>query len=65
MRFTRNIGNIVLDLNDLETLDNVVLGGMDTATVGNLAGTDLRTVNVRLSGTLGGTAATRSPTPWS
>ncbi len=54
VRFTRNLGNIVMDLNDLERLDNSLLGGTDTTTIGNLAGTDLKTVNVRLSGTLGG-----------
>ena len=56
MRFTRNIGNIVMDMNDVETLDINALGGTDTIIVGDLAGTDLIDVNVNLAGTIGGTA---------
>ena len=29
MRFTRNVGNIVMDLNDVETIDVNALGGAD------------------------------------
>ncbi len=54
VRFTRNLGNIIMDVNDVETLENSLLGGADITTVRNLAGTDLKTVNVRLSGTPGG-----------
>jgi Ca2+-binding RTX toxin-like protein len=53
--FTRNIGNIVMDLDDVENLDVNALGGADTFTVNNLAGTDLTSANVDLFGTLGGT----------
>ena len=56
VRFTRNLGNIVMDMNDVETLDINALGGTDTVTVGNLSGTDLVDVNVNLGGTIGGTA---------
>jgi Ca2+-binding RTX toxin-like protein len=56
VRFTRNIANIVMDLDDVETLDLNALGGTDTATVNHLAGTDLGTVNINLAGVIGGTA---------
>ncbi|HEY6640751.1 hypothetical protein [Povalibacter sp.] len=55
-RFTRNLGNIVMDLNDVETIDLRALGGTDTLTVNTLSGTDVKRVNVDLAGTIGGTA---------
>ena len=33
VRFTRNLGNIVMDLNDVESIDLNALGGADTTTV--------------------------------
>jgi Ca2+-binding RTX toxin-like protein len=54
--FTRDIGNIVMDLNDVETIDLNALGGPDTLTVNDLSGTDLTALNVSLAGTLGGAA---------
>ncbi|MBP3959651.1 hypothetical protein J8F10_30770 [Gemmata sp. G18] len=56
VRFTRNIANIVMDLNDVEAIDLNALGGADTVTVNNLAGTDLKTVNINLAGTINGAA---------
>jgi Ca2+-binding RTX toxin-like protein len=56
VRFTRNLGNIVMDLDDVETLDIRALGGADRVSVGSLAGTDLGSVNVDLAGTIGGMA---------
>ena len=56
VRFTRNLGNIVMDLNDVETIDLNALGGTDTVTVNDLTGTDVTEVNVNLAGTIGGTA---------
>jgi len=53
--FTRNLGNIVMDLDDVETLDLNMLGGVDALTVNPLTGTDLTNVNVDLAGTIGGT----------
>jgi len=44
VRFTRDIANIVMDLNDTELIDVKALGGADTVTVNDLSGTDLRTV---------------------
>lgn len=57
VRFTRNIGNIIMDLNDVEALDVHALNGTDTITLDDLAGTALTQANVFLAGTLGGTAA--------
>ena len=54
--FTRNLGNIVMDLNDVEPIDVNALGGADTTTVNDLSGTDVTEVNVDLAGTIGGTA---------
>ena len=56
VRFTRNVGNIVMDLNDVESIDLNALGGADTLTVNDLSGTDLAQINTNLAGTLGGTA---------
>jgi Ca2+-binding RTX toxin-like protein len=61
VRFTRNLGNIVMDLNDLEKIDLNALGGTDGATVNDLTGTDLTTININLAGTLGGTAGDTQP----
>ena len=54
--FTRNVGNIVMDLNDVETITLNTFGGVDTVTVNDLTGTDVTTVAVNLAGTLGGGA---------
>ena len=53
--FTRNLGSIVMDVNDVETLDFNALGGTDQITVNDLTGTDVVEVNVNLAGTPGGT----------
>jgi Ca2+-binding RTX toxin-like protein len=47
-RLTRDVANIVMDMNDVETIDLKTLGGADTVTVGDLSGTDVRQVNVDL-----------------
>ncbi len=54
VRFTRNIGNVVMDLNDLEQIDLNTLGGADTLTVNDLTGTDVTRIDVDLAGTIGG-----------
>jgi Ca2+-binding RTX toxin-like protein len=54
--FTRNLGNIVMDLDDVETINLNALGNADTLTVNDLSGTDVTEVNVNLAGTIGGTA---------
>ena len=39
--FTRDVANIAMDLNGIESIDFNALGGADTVTVNNLAGTDV------------------------
>jgi len=56
VQFTRNLGNIVMDLNDVERIDLNALGSTDTLTVNDMSGTDLVEVNVNLAGTIGGNA---------
>jgi Ca2+-binding RTX toxin-like protein len=54
--FTRNLGNIVMDLDDVEVIDLNALGGTDTTTINDLSGTDMVEINIDLAGTIGGTA---------
>jgi len=46
--FTRNIGNIVMDTDDVEALTVNALAGMDNVTVNDLASTDITNVNQNL-----------------
>jgi len=46
--FTRNIGNIVMDTDDVETLTVNALAAADTVTINDLAATDIAAVNVNL-----------------
>ena len=52
--FTRNIGNITMDLNDVERIDVTARGGADHIAVHDLSGTDVTQVDVDLAGTPGG-----------
>src|SRR5262249_41232532 len=52
--FTRNLGNIVMDLNGIEALDLNALGGADQVTVDDLAGTGLSQANADLASAIGG-----------
>ena len=61
LRFFRDVANITMDTNDVETVDFRALGGADTVTVGDLTGTDVRTVKTDLA-RAGGPPATVSPT---
>ena len=54
VRFTRDIGSIVMDLNGLERIDVRALGGADTVTVNDLTGTDLTEINSDLTASGGG-----------
>ncbi len=56
LRLTRDVANITMDTNDVETVDLHELGGTDTITVDSLLGTDVTRVNADLAGTLGGSA---------
>jgi len=48
--FTRNIASIVMDLDGMERLNFRALGGVDNVTVGELGGTDVKSVDVDLDG---------------
>jgi Ca2+-binding RTX toxin-like protein len=50
VRMTRNIANITMDTNDVETIELKTLAGADTITVNDLSGTDISQVNVDLGG---------------
>jgi len=52
LRFTRDVGNIVMDTDDVERVELNALGGADTVTVGDLRGTDVRKVDVDLGAQL-------------
>jgi hypothetical protein len=52
--FTRNLGNIVMDTDDIEVVDLNALGNTDTLTVNDLAGTDVTDFGADLAGTIGG-----------
>jgi RTX calcium-binding nonapeptide repeat (4 copies) len=56
VRFFRNIANITMDLDGVESLDTNTLGGVDTATVHDLSGTDVTSVDFDLASTIGGAA---------
>ena len=53
VRFSRDVGNITMDLNGVEEIDTNALGGADQLTVGKLAGTDLTTIKTDLAGSGG------------
>jgi Ca2+-binding RTX toxin-like protein len=53
LRFTRNVGNIVMDTNDVEKVNINALSGVDSVTINDLKTTDVREVNVDL-GAAGG-----------
>jgi Ca2+-binding RTX toxin-like protein len=46
--FTRNVGNILMDTDDIEVLTVNALGGTDNVTVNDLASTDITNVNQNL-----------------
>jgi Ca2+-binding RTX toxin-like protein len=55
--FTRSPGGIVMDLDDIEALDVNALGGADSVTINDLAGTGLTDVTVDLASAIRGTTA--------
>src|SRR5690606_35972171 len=44
-----NVATVVMDLNDVESIDFNALGGADTIVVNDLSGTDVTEVNVNLA----------------
>ena len=53
VRFTRDVATITMDLNGVEDIDFNALGGADSITVHNLAGTDVTQVNLNLNSSAG------------
>jgi hypothetical protein len=47
--FFRDVGNITMDMDDVERLDLTALGGTDQVTVNDMSGTDFRRADVDLS----------------
>jgi Ca2+-binding RTX toxin-like protein len=56
LKFFRVQANITMDTAGIERIDFNALGGADLVTVNDLSGTDVKSVNVDLAGTLGGAA---------
>ena len=54
MAFTRNLGNIFMDTNDVEAIDLRALGGADQLTAGDATGTELVALFADLAPTIGG-----------
>ncbi|MFO0814052.1 MAG: calcium-binding protein [Gemmatales bacterium] len=55
LRFTRNIANIVMDVNGVENVNLNMLGGSDQLTINDLTGSGVQQFNVNQAGTIGGT----------
>jgi Ca2+-binding RTX toxin-like protein len=53
VRFSRDVGNVVMDLNSVEAINLNTLGGADTVVVNDMTGTDLNQLNLDLSGVPG------------
>jgi Ca2+-binding RTX toxin-like protein len=49
-QFVRDVGNVTMDLNDIDRIDLNTLGGADSITVNDLSGTDVAAVNLNLAG---------------
>jgi Ca2+-binding RTX toxin-like protein len=56
LKFFRVQANITMDTAGVERVDFNALGGADLVTVNDLTGTDVKSVNIDLAGTLGGVA---------
>jgi Ca2+-binding RTX toxin-like protein len=56
LTFFRVQGNVTMDTNDVEIVDDNTIGGADTVTVNDLTGTDVTQTNIDLAGAFGGNA---------
>jgi hypothetical protein len=56
LTFFRVQGNVTMDTDGVEIVDDNPIGGADTVTVNDLTGTDVTQTNLDLAGTLGGGA---------
>ncbi len=54
VRFSRDVGNITMDLNGVEQIEFRALGGADNIVVNDLTGTDLKHIELALRGPDGG-----------
>jgi Ca2+-binding RTX toxin-like protein len=61
LRFTRNLGNVVMDADDVEVVDVNALGNTDTVVVNDLSGTDVVEFDSDLAGILGGATGDAVP----
>ncbi len=59
--FFRDIANVTMDLNDVETVHFNALGGADKINVGDLTGTDAKLVAIDLAGVIGGAIGDSQP----
>src|SRR6185437_14621020 len=50
VRFTRDVGTIVMDLGGIQEIDLNALGGADRLTVNDMSGTDLTEIQTNLAG---------------
>ena len=57
LTFFRVQGNVTMDTDGVETVEDNALGGADSVTVNDLTGTDVTKTDVDLAATLGGSAA--------
>ena len=57
VRFTRNVANIIMDLNDVEAIDVKALGGADNLIVNDLSGTDVTNIDSDLAAPAAATTA--------
>jgi Ca2+-binding RTX toxin-like protein len=57
LTFFRTQGNVTMDTNDVEIVDDNPIGGADSVTVNDLTGTDVRQTNIDLAGAFGGSVA--------
>jgi Ca2+-binding RTX toxin-like protein len=61
LRLFRNVGNIVMDSDDVEEVVVTALGGTDTVVVNDLSGTDVSRAAVDLAATPGGNSGDAQP----
>ena len=54
VRFFRDVANVTMDLDDVESIDFRALGGADNIVVGDLTGTDVTQNGLDLRGPAGG-----------
>jgi Ca2+-binding RTX toxin-like protein len=54
LRFFRNVANVTMDVDGVEQVDFIALGGADTIVVADLAATAVRRLNLDLAASIGG-----------